>query len=446
MNLVIKITLYLFVVTLAILEPFNNSNAFTLRTSKDGKPLIWSKTQVEVSINPSVVANKTTLPAEAIRAAFSSWTIAGMPINIHFTESNSAVAEQSDGQNVVTWVTSDWKYGKEVVAMTIAMYGQSTGIVSETDIVLNARDHQWTDSPTANCSSFDIQNVMTHEAGHFFGLGHEPSRPDSAMFPTTPTGEISKRKLSDDDLAGIQAIIEEMHTNEGAVDSSNKKDESNPASPTNDSAEIPEFGCSSGGHISHVPWTFWVIIIGLGGLIFHNIRRRILGLVSLLLILGGASLHTAHASIVKKLSLSELTIQSELVIQGKVLGQHSYREGGLIVTDYQLEVTQCYKKICSMVVTFQVLGGEVDGQGMYVEGMPYLKIGDVVIAFGKRQGAKFSFMGLAQGIFRVNGKTAVRDLSGLHLWDKDILQNGRVEQVTLQHLEQFFRKALLQQR
>jgi len=51
----------------------------------------------------------------------------------------------------------------------------------------------------------DLQNVITHEAGHFFGLGHSNVR-TATMSARASVGEISKRDLSDDDRAGLCAI------------------------------------------------------------------------------------------------------------------------------------------------------------------------------------------------------------------------------------------------
>jgi MYXO-CTERM domain-containing protein len=73
------------------------------------------------------------------------------------------------------------------------------------------------------CDGYDLRNTVTHEAGHFVGLAHpcgDPSGPscqqsppagevpysDRTMYPTTSAGQISKRTLSVDDVAGVCAI------------------------------------------------------------------------------------------------------------------------------------------------------------------------------------------------------------------------------------------------
>jgi MYXO-CTERM domain-containing protein len=56
-----------------------------------------------------------------------------------------------------------------------------------------------------NCISIDVQNTVTHEAGHTLGLAHS-SDASATMAASAPAGETAKRTLHADDLAGICAI------------------------------------------------------------------------------------------------------------------------------------------------------------------------------------------------------------------------------------------------
>ncbi len=120
-----------------------------------------------------------------------------------------------------------------IVALTSVLYDPATGRIFGADIELNGWDgtepgsplssasHGWYFScldpavvPTttvcgsygdANCHFIDLRNTVTHEVGHFLGLAHAPSS-TVTMFATTSPGELEKRSLSADDVAGVCAI------------------------------------------------------------------------------------------------------------------------------------------------------------------------------------------------------------------------------------------------
>jgi len=73
----------------------------------------------------------------------------------------------------------------------------------------------------AGCYYADLQNTLTHEVGHFVGLRHvcnagggtdsdlDPCGPPFAqitMYPLTSPGDVAKRTLDADDVAGVCAI------------------------------------------------------------------------------------------------------------------------------------------------------------------------------------------------------------------------------------------------
>jgi hypothetical protein len=114
----------------------------------------------------------------------------------------------------------------------------------EADIVLNsiyavgvlkAREDQWRrnrhgehdgdgDSQTSmkdeseDCQNrYDVQNVATHEAGHFFGLGEDPVELDATMFQTIDQCETHKRVLSATDVAAVSTLYASVEDPEEAA-------------------------------------------------------------------------------------------------------------------------------------------------------------------------------------------------------------------------------------
>ena len=56
------------------------------------------------------------------------------------------------------------------------------------------------------CAYADLQNTVTHEAGHVLGLAHPPSPDTATMWAFADLQEIQKRDLDPDDVAGVCAI------------------------------------------------------------------------------------------------------------------------------------------------------------------------------------------------------------------------------------------------
>jgi hypothetical protein len=78
--------------------------------------------------------------------------------------------------------------------------------------VSNARCGQYDDTA---CCGMDVENTVTHEAGHFIGLAHPCEQPncggipgvsETTMYPAASACEVKKRSLAPDDEAGLCAI------------------------------------------------------------------------------------------------------------------------------------------------------------------------------------------------------------------------------------------------
>jgi hypothetical protein len=96
-----------------------------------------------------------------------------------------------------------WWYPTGTIALTTSTYDTNTGKLYDSDVEFNAARFVFTavDSPVCtsqpysqNCVAYDVQNTMTHEAGHVIGLDHTDA-PGSVMNPTAPAGETSKRSI-----------------------------------------------------------------------------------------------------------------------------------------------------------------------------------------------------------------------------------------------------------
>lgn len=90
-----------------------------------------------------------------------------------------------------------------IVAITPIQYNPATGAILDADILFNGRD--WSFSTDRSPGTFDVQDVATHEIGHFIGLDHSPVV-GSSMWPYVNTRQWLHRSLSEDDQAGAVAV------------------------------------------------------------------------------------------------------------------------------------------------------------------------------------------------------------------------------------------------
>lgn len=179
--------------------------------SGEGAFLRWPETSFPV---PFVMAYEDFRGradiAEAIERSFRNWRdVPGVRFDVIAMGCVRGVQDGNDGINSVHFVTADWPFGASAIAVTRNYYyasGARAGIILDTDILLNAENYTFATDGSA--TSQDVENVITHEVGHFFGLGHEGPGPsfdiEATMFAFASPGETLKRTLAPHDIAGIR--------------------------------------------------------------------------------------------------------------------------------------------------------------------------------------------------------------------------------------------------
>ena len=97
------------------------------------------------------------------------------------------------------------------LAVTIVWFFDD-GEIIDADMLINEDLAPHTVCPDEGCvatpgtaAAVDLQNIVTHEVGHFLGIAHTNVE-EATMFCESPRGEVSKRTLAEDDIAGLCAI------------------------------------------------------------------------------------------------------------------------------------------------------------------------------------------------------------------------------------------------
>src|SRR5262249_54519947 len=126
-----------------------------------------------------------------------------------------------------------WSKAKGALAITVLTYDDMTGAIVDADVLVNGGgrffgvfDHDESDQSSAPYSiegkssdsddgtsidsskppRFDVQNVLTHELGHFFGLGEDYDDSMATMYASTRPGETNKRVVTSTDGSVVSAL------------------------------------------------------------------------------------------------------------------------------------------------------------------------------------------------------------------------------------------------
>ena len=112
--------------------------------------------------------------------------------------------------NVVVYASDGWAKANGALAVTVLTYDNATGRILDADVLLNGGGRYFqrfeqdesvaedtpvsienptgTTSTQGKTSRFDVQSIVTHELGHFFGLGEDYDDTRTTMYIATRPG------------------------------------------------------------------------------------------------------------------------------------------------------------------------------------------------------------------------------------------------------------------
>lgn len=184
-----------------------------------GLPLFWGNACVGYSIQQTASERIALEDAtRIIEASFGTWasaTCAATGQNVGIAVSNlgpvacSEVRYNREGpnQNVIVFRDDEWPYNdpNNTLGLTTVTFNADTGEIYDADMEINASGKNLTTSDAPPTNGFNLASVITHEAGHFYGLAHATDG-KATMFASYKPGTTELRTLSDDDIEGLCSI------------------------------------------------------------------------------------------------------------------------------------------------------------------------------------------------------------------------------------------------
>jgi hypothetical protein len=180
----------------------------------ESKLLYWSNSCIGYSLNNAASSKVTLEQATKIVAdAFATWSAAscdGMagpsinavdegPVGCALVEYN----KNGPNQNVIVFRDDGWPYAdpNNTLGLTTVTFDTRTGEIYDADMELNSTVGLVAEDPVP-AGSYDLRNIITHEAGHFLGLAHTGDA-TAVMFARY---HADSTMLMADDITGICTV------------------------------------------------------------------------------------------------------------------------------------------------------------------------------------------------------------------------------------------------
>jgi hypothetical protein len=210
-------------------SPEVRSGSPGFRKAKNGQNLHWHQRAVTIHLDESL-QRLGPHAGDAVTQAFGRWVESDQRLpDLSFDSGKTSAIPTHDGKSTISYARITAPGHERDLAITVTYADEHSGEIVEADIVLNSMypmavlAPKTADSKPSDASSskamldetrecqnrYDVQNLVTHEAGHFFGLGEDLVERNAAMFQTIDQCETHKRGLATTDVSALSTLYAE---------------------------------------------------------------------------------------------------------------------------------------------------------------------------------------------------------------------------------------------
>jgi hypothetical protein len=215
-----------------------------LKHTKQGQVERWWRGTVTVTLDGSLASLSSAAP-DAVQEAFGAWVSSDtkLPRLAFDARATKNVVMAPDGENRIYYAPIRLPGHEGDLAVTLGYTNDDTGEIVEADVIVNslrpfallagastdstsgksddssdrgssgtARSALKKDSATSPTAAtgcldkYDLRSVVTHEAGHFFGLGEDMTDTSATMYYSTLPCDLGKRDLQGDDASQLSSL------------------------------------------------------------------------------------------------------------------------------------------------------------------------------------------------------------------------------------------------
>jgi hypothetical protein len=180
--------------------PLSNAVLHDISYSTDTH--FWGSLPVHWSLNNAPAGVTFGDAQSAIAAALNTWACAS-DFSTVYDGATANTATNFDGVNAMSFNSSGWG-NPNTIAVTTWWWYTTPGPRVEADIAFNSQNYTW--AVNGSSSSMDIQNIATHETGHFHWALDLYGADDSekTMYGFASNGETKRRTLDEADVEGAE--------------------------------------------------------------------------------------------------------------------------------------------------------------------------------------------------------------------------------------------------